>query len=271
MNMIRKIIIVLFSLCLIIIPNAMIFADSGYSEAYDSFAVSEEYQTMAEGYDLVGLMQEKYPEMDDGKRYQPQYQAIFVEWYVNGSFHSYLKEGKIVLNENTVYDPHLYVPIVDGENGLAAMYACIEIDAKSVTFLKGNGNCLTKESIDEIRGESALGYTFLRFSTSYHGTPFLLAHTDTDDGIFYDCLYDNEAYTIGEMSRYLEIDAEKEADALKEMLGAVMMKLLTALVILVGGILLLLFLIWLTIHFYQKKKMKKKVQMLDTAEGKEST
>ena len=269
----KKVFAILFvtamtALCLV--PSAS-FADSGYgyTEAYDSFIVSEEYLTKAKEYDLVELMKEKYPEMNDSRSYQPQYQASFVEWEVAGSFHSHLKEGKIVLNENTVYDPHIYVPIVDEENGLAVLYACIEIGTKSVTFLKGSGNCLTKESIDEIRGEVALGYTFLRFF-AYNGAPYLLAHTATDDGVFYDCLYDNKDYTVREMSEKLEKTQEQYKAELKQGMLFVVTRLALVILLPVGGILLLLFLIWLLIHMYQKKKMKKKAQVSDVGEEEEA-
>ena len=191
----KKVFAILFvtamtALCLV--PSAS-FADSGYgyTEAYDSFIVSEEYRTMAEEVDLVGMMKEKYPEMDGETLYRARYDAMQVAWEAIGSFADDLKKGEVTRNEKTLRFVSLTVPIVEDESGSCIASAQIDRNGEVEISLHPNGTIVTRQQYDEslCSDGDALpkGYTVLYF---HYDIPeavrkYLMVYTDHEI-LFYD-------------------------------------------------------------------------------------
>ena len=263
----------------VLVPSAS-YADSGYSEAYDSFAVSEEYRRMAEVYDLVAIMKADYPELDDGRVFCVRYDAMYVTWDAVGSFRSSLENGEVILNEKTLRFHCLTVPIAEEASGLRVATAVIDRDGAVKISLNTSGEIITRKTCDEILFSGSdplpLGYTRILLDRGVENLPYLIVHTDSETYFYewYQLTQENpKGYTASRMGESLVNEREQNNKwfFVHIIVPAIILPIVQFIVLPVGGILLLLFLIWLTIHFYQKKKMKKKVQMLDTAEGKEST
>ena len=276
----KAITVLLVLLMLFVLVPSVAYADSGYSKAYDSFTVSEEYRRMAEVYDLVAIMKADHPEMDDGRVFCVRYDAMYVTWDAVGSFRSSLENGEVILNEKTLRFHCLTVPIAEEASGLRVATAVIDRDGAMEISLNTSGEIITRKTCDEILFSGSdslpLGYTRIMFDHGVENLPYLIVHTDNETYFYewYQLTQENpKGYTASRMGESLVNEREQNNKwfFVHIIVPAIILPIVQFIVLPVGGILLLLFLIWLTIHFYQKKKMKKKVQMLDTAEGKEST
>ena len=270
----KAITVLLVLLMLLVLVPSVAYADSGYSEAYDSFAVSEEYRRMAEVYDLVAIMKADYPELDDGRVFCVRYDATYVTWDAVGSFRSSLENGEVILNEKTLRFHCLTVPIAEEASGLRVATAVIDRDGAVEISLNTSGDMITRKTCDEILFSGSdslpLGYTRILLDRGVENLPYLIVHTDSETYFYewHQLTQENpKGYTASRMGESLVNERKQNA---KFFFFSVILPILLCVAIPVGGILLLLFLIWLTIHFYQKKKMKKKA-MLEAAEGDVST
>ena len=211
MNTVRNFSSVLILLLMIAVG---VFGFCAFAEeeaaSFDSFAVKEEYIETAQSFQLIELMKEQYPELDESVDYAVRYDAIIAEFTIkDGGFKQALANNQVVLSDEYFTDyPTLYVPIVDTDTSDAVVYAKIVYsnDQYTVDWENHQGELFTKEYLDTKFGATSV-YTLIVLDSYYLNLQKILYCQQANTVYPYQYSFfslQEKSYTPAEYWEYLE-------------------------------------------------------------------
>lgn len=235
--------------------NFSVFAENE-DASFDSFALHEEYQALAESFDLNTRLQER--ENFDSE-YEPLYENIFVRYCAKESFDQKLDEETVVFHESDFDDSIVFVPMIDTASGQFVAYAEIGFpchgDNYTVIWHDSETEIITEETLNDQFGITS-SYVLIEFDYGLNGDYFIYAY---ETELFYDSTRlsagrnNGKSYTAEELLEYNE-DARWENT--KRVFGPIFLGLLKLMGIVIVFPLVLTGALILLIQLLRRKKKK---------------